>query len=136
MTHLTDMIVRGTPVRFPDLEFVYQEAGLGWVPYMMRRLDNEYSEKREDAPMLEQMPSEYIRDQFYFTSQPVEGSKDSQYITSIVDLMGVNNLMFSSDYPHLDFDHSGELLRALRGSFTGEELNNVYGQTALDVYRF
>jgi predicted TIM-barrel fold metal-dependent hydrolase len=136
MTHLTDMITRGVPVRFPDLNFVFQEAGLGWVPYIMRRLDNEYSEKRQDAPMLEKMPSEYINDQFYFTSQPVEGAKDSDYITSIVRLLGPENLMFSSDYPHLDFDHSNYLFNALRSSFDRTDVENVYGQNGVDVYAF
>ena len=134
MMHVTDVITRGVPVRFPDLEFVFQEAGLGWVPYLMRRLDNEYTEKREDAPMLEQLPSEYIREQFYFTSQPAEGLKDTQYITSMVELLGPGNLMFSSDYPHLDFDHSGELLRALSGTFSDEEVAAIYGGTAMEVF--
>jgi len=134
MMHITDMITRGVPVQFPDLEFVFQEAGIGYIPYLMRRLDNEYSEKREDAPMLEQMPSEYIHDQFYFTSQPAEGIKESQYITNQVELLGPDNLMFSSDYPHLDFDHSEELLRALKGSFSDEEIANIYGGTAVEVF--
>lgn len=134
MMHVTDMITRGVPVRFPDIDFVFQEAGIGWIPYMMRRLDNEYSEKREDAPMLEKMPSEYIRDQFYFTSQPAEGLKDSRYITSMVQLLGSDNLMFSSDYPHLDFDSPSELLRALKGTLTDEELTNVYGGNAMEVF--
>ena len=134
MMHMTDLITRGVPVRFPDLDFVFQEAGLGWIPYMMRRLDKEYSEKREDVPMLEKMPSEYIRDKFYFTSQPVEGIKDSQYITNIVQLMGPENLMFSSDYPHHDFDHSDELFHALRSTLSETELAAIYGETALRVF--
>lgn len=136
MTHITDMITRGVPVRFPDLEFVFQEAGLGWIPYIKKRLDNEYSEKREDAPMLEKMPSEYMDDQFYFTSQPVEGAKDPDYITNIVRLLGQQNLMFSSDYPHPDFDYSDALFRALRGAFDDEQVAEVYGQTAAEVFSF
>lgn len=136
MTHMTDMITRGIPVRFPDLDIVFQEAGLGWVPYMTRRLDNEYSEKRHDAPMLEKMPSEYIDDQCYFTSQPVEGAKESDYISSIVRLLGPDNLMFSSDYPHLDFDNSDYLFNALKSSFEREDVQNVYGQTGMEIYDF
>lgn len=134
MMHLTDMITRGIPVRFPDLAFVFQEAGLGWVPYMMKRLDNEFAEKRADAPMLEQMPSEYIRDRCYFTSQPVEGADDPDYLASIVRLLGPGNLMFSSDYPHLDFDHPDYLLRGLRSSLSDEQLDGIYGGTAASVF--
>lgn len=48
MMHLTTLITQGVPVRYPNLKFVMQEAGLGWIPYMKKRLDNEYSEKKED----------------------------------------------------------------------------------------
>ena len=136
MVNITDMITQGIPEAY-DIEFVVQEAGLGWVPYFTRRFDHEYSAKREDAPMLTKPPSEYIRDQFYFTSQPVEGTDDPQYIASIVKLMnGPETLMFSSDYPHLDFDHSDELLSMLRGKFSTAEIERIYGKTALEVFDF
>lgn len=134
MCTMADLITRGVPVRFPDLNFVMQEAGLGYIPYFMRRFDHEYHSKKEDAPMLEKEPSEYIRDQFYFTSQPVEGTGDPKYVNSIVRLLGgEDNLMFSSDYPHLDFDYTDELMKLLT-DFDNDEINNVYGQTALDVF--
>jgi len=135
MSHLTDMLVRGVFVKY-DLEFVFQEAGIGWVPYITRRLDNEYREKREDAPMLERLPSEYIDEACYFTSQPLEGADDPEYIKSIVSLMGPDNLLFSSDYPHLDFDHSDALFRAIRGSFDEDAVVDVYGETAQRVFGF
>lgn len=136
MVNLSDMITQGVPEQF-DVEFVIQEAGLGWIPYFERRFDHEYSAKREDAPMLTGPPSEYIRDQFYFTSQPVEGADDPQYVASMVELMGGDEtLLFASDYPHLDFDHSDELLSLLGGKFTDEEIANIYGETALEVFDF
>jgi len=137
MVNLASMITQGVPVKYPDLEFVIQEAGIGWIPYFAKRFDAEYSGKREDAPMLEQSPSEYLDDQFYFTSQPLEGSDDPAYVEHMIRLFGGGeNLMFSSDYPHLDFDHSDELLGMLRGKFSDEEIANVYGETALSVYDF
>lgn len=137
MVNLSSLITKGVPERYSDLEFVVQEAGVGWIPYFMRRFDAEYSGKREDAPMLEQPPSEYIRDQFYFTSQPLEGADDPQYIEHTLRMFdGSENLMFSSDFPHLDFDHSDELLSMLRGKFSDEEISNIYGGTALSVYEF
>jgi len=136
MCNLADMITRGIPVRFPDLEFVVQEAGVGYIPYFMRRFDHEYHSKKEDAPMLEQEPSGYLRDNFYFTSQPLEGTSDPEYVDSMVRLMsGETNLMFSSDYPHLDFDYTDELMKLLP-SFDDDELNAIYGGTALEVFDF
>jgi len=136
MCNMADMITRGIPVRFPDLDFVVQEAGIGYIPYFMRRFDHEYHSKKEDAPMLEKEPSECIRENFNFTSQPVEGTGDAEYVDQMVRLMGgENNLMFSSDYPHLDFDYTDELMNLLP-SFDDEEIDNVYGQNALEVFDF
>lgn len=137
MMHLSTMLTQGVPVRFPDLDFVQQEAGLGWIPYFMHRFDAEYMGKRQDAPLLEKAPSEYIRDQFYFTSQPVEGASDPTYVRQTVRMFeGENCLMFSSDYPHNDFDSSDELFNLLRGEFSTDELANIYGQTATEVFDF
>lgn len=137
MFHLSSMLTNGIPVRYPDLDFVFQEAGVGWIPYFMHRYDQEYSEKRQDGPLLEKTPSDYIRDQFYFTSQPFEGANNPQYITNIVRMFGgEDSLMFSTDYPHPDFDNSDQILKSLRSEFSLDELNNIYGQTALDVFGF
>jgi predicted TIM-barrel fold metal-dependent hydrolase len=136
MVNLADIITQGVPERY-DIEFVIQEAGIGWIPYFMQRFDHEYSAKREDAPILTKPPSEYLRDQFYFTSQPVEGTDNPQYVASMVELMGgADTLLFSSDYPHLDFDHSDELLSLLRSKFSNEDIERIYGRTAMEVFAF
>jgi predicted TIM-barrel fold metal-dependent hydrolase len=136
-TNLADMLTQGVPERFPDLEFVVQESGIGWYPYFMRRFDHDYMGAKWDAPMLEKLPSEYLKDQFYLTSQPVEGADDPQYLNQVIRLFqGEDKLMFSSDYPHFDFDNTDELLKMLRSEFTSEEIQNIYGETAEEVYAF
>lgn len=136
MINLSDMITRGIPVRYPDLKTVVHEAGVGWIPYFLERFDHEYHNHAEDAPMLEKAPSEYILDQCYFTSQPLEGIKNPQYINNIVDLFdGGENLLFSTDYPHFDFDNADVVKKSL-STFDQQQIENIYGQTALDVYDF
>lgn len=137
MVHMSTMITTGVPARYPDLDFIFQESGLGWIPYMMRRLDHEYKTEREDAPLLEKMPSEYIKDQFKFTTQPIEGDEDPQYVSQIARLFEAENtLMFASDFPHYDFDNSDQLLKLTRGEFSADEIRNMYSNTALDTYAF
>lgn len=115
MIHMADIIYQGIPERYPDVDIVMQEAGLGWIPFMMRRLDSEYLNHREDAPMLEKMPSEYVDDQFYFSTQPIEGDGDLEYVWSMMELIGSDNIMFSSDYPHFDFDHTDDFVSTVQG---------------------
>lgn len=137
MMHISTMLTQGVPEKFPTLKIVQQEAGLGWIPYFMHRFDAEYMGKRHDAPLLKKPPSEYFRDQFYFTSQPIEGSDDPTYVRNTVRAFGgETSLMFSSDYPHNDFDNSDELFKILRAEFSTEELGNIYGGTAEEVFAF
>ncbi len=137
MVNIADMLTQGVPEKFPDLDFVIQESGVGWIPYFTHRMDHDYRAAKWDAPMLTKKPSEYIDDQFYFTSQPVEGTDDPEYITNTARLFDAQkNLMFASDYPHFDFDNSDELIKALRSEFSSDELDNIYGKTAEQVYNF
>jgi hypothetical protein len=136
MANITDMVTRGVPERFPDLEFVMQEAGVGYIPFLMKRLDYEYYGQRQDAPLLEKPPSEYLSDQFYYTSQPVEGTEDPNYVQSMVELLGPESFMFASDYPHHDFDNTEDIFSVLRGAFDADELGAMFGGTAMEVYDF
>lgn len=135
MFHLATLLTNGIPEKFPDLEFVMMESGLGWIPYFLRRFDHLYNISKYDAPHLEKTPSDYVHDRFYFTSQPIEGVTDREYISSILELIHAeSNLMFASDYPHNDFDFTDELLKGLRSTYDTEDIRNIYRQTAETVY--
>jgi len=133
MLQFTSLLVNGVPERFPDLDFVVMESGLGWIPFMMRRLDYYYSSRREDVATLTKPPSEYVDDSFYFTTQPIEGTDDPAYVQQVIEWIGAENVMFSSDYPHSDFDYSDALYNSLREGFDAEAIEDVYGATAMEV---
>lgn len=111
MVALTSFLVEGTPEKFPDLNFVMLEAGLAWVPYMMGRLNREYGERRSEAPLLKKSPEEYIRDQFYFGTQPIGELNDPADLIDILEVVGTDSIVFASDYPHHDFDDLGYMDR-------------------------
>lgn len=135
IVNLVSMVTHGVPERF-DVDFVCQEAGIGWIPFLMRRFDHEYYQQRQDAPLLQKKPSEYLRENFYYTSQPIEGTEeDPEYVCQMARLMGAEeNLMFASDYPHHDFDHSDSILRVFAREFDTEEIENIFGNTASEVF--
>ncbi|WP_251329832.1 amidohydrolase family protein [Haloplanus pelagicus] len=135
MFHLSTMLTKGIPVKYPDLEFVIMEAGLGWIPFFIRRYEQHYLMLREDAPMLEKSPQEYIDDQFYFTSQPIEGAAEPEYIARVARLFnGSDNLLFASDWPHMDFDTTKQLYQSLGTEFDDDEVAAIYGGTARSVF--
>jgi hypothetical protein len=135
MWHLISMICNGVPERFPDLEFVLQEPGFEWVPWMMWRLDDHYLQNSEDLPGLTKLPSEYIRDQFHVTTQPLGHTDSGKHLAWMMEMAGgADTLLFSTDHPHPDFDPPEELFAPVRARLEEDELRGVMGETAADVF--
>jgi predicted TIM-barrel fold metal-dependent hydrolase len=104
LVHLTNWVINGLGERFPKLKVLWIESGLAWLPFIMQRLDNEYMMRTADAPALKKLPSDYIRD-MYFTNQPMEKTGDMALLGTTFRLINAETqLLYSSDYPHWDFD--------------------------------
>jgi uncharacterized protein len=104
MVHLTNTVINGLPERFPNLKWIWMESGLAWVPFMMQRLDNEYMMRTSEAPLLKMKPSEYMRRNFYYTSQPIEDGDLEALEQTMRMINAETQLLFASDYPHWDFN--------------------------------
>jgi predicted TIM-barrel fold metal-dependent hydrolase len=103
MIHLANWIINGLPERFPKLKVLWLESGLAWVPFMMQRFDNEYMMRTSEAPALKKLPSDYMRD-MYFASQPMEITDHGLLKETMRVINAETQLLYSSDYPHWDFD--------------------------------
>src|SRR5580765_6719412 len=103
MVHLANWITNGLPERFPKLKVLWVESGLAWVPGMKERVDNEYMMRSSEAPALKRKPSEYMRD-MYFSSQPMEMTDMAALEQTFRMIKAETQLLYSSDYPHWDFD--------------------------------
>ncbi len=83
---------------------IWIESGLAWLPFMIQRLDNEYMMRSSECPGLKKLPGEYITDMFY-TSQPMEIPRDMSLLEATFKcIKAESQLLYSSDYPHWDFD--------------------------------
>jgi predicted TIM-barrel fold metal-dependent hydrolase len=103
LVHLTNWVINGLPERFPKLKLLWIESGLAWLPFIMQRLDAEYLMRSSEAPLLRKLPSEYIAD-MYFSSQPLERSNMKLTAATFEAIRAETQLLFSSDWPHWDFD--------------------------------
>jgi predicted TIM-barrel fold metal-dependent hydrolase len=94
-------IIGGVFERFPKLNIAYLESGIGWVPYMMDRLDEEVEKRGADeAPYLKQHPSEYVTGgRIFFGVECGEKTIPDSLRWSLE-----HTLLYSSDYPHWDGD--------------------------------
>jgi predicted TIM-barrel fold metal-dependent hydrolase len=132
---LTSVIIEGLPERFPNLKFVFEEAGVMWAPAILSRLDTEYLRRREDAPLLKRLPSQYLGDQIFIGSQPVETPSHLGHLKAAFEMLDAKNtLMFASDWPHYDYDEPSAIADL---PFLDEEARRkIMGETALKVFRF
>jgi predicted TIM-barrel fold metal-dependent hydrolase len=124
---LTSLAMEGTRDKFPDLDLIFMESGVTYVPAMMTRLDEEYLKRPEEAPMLEKPPSEYIQE-IYFGTQPIEKSADPEYLEKCIRMIGTDQLMYASDYPHWDYDRPTTVTELL--SLIDDEKAAILGETA------
>jgi uncharacterized protein len=132
MLHLTNWIVNGLPERFPKLKVLWVESGLAWITFMMQRLDHEYLMRQSDAPMLKKLPSDYMREMFY-TSQPMESTNMDLLECTFKAMNAETQLMYSSDWPHWDWDTPAKMLRL---PFLSEHARrNILGETARGFFK-
>lgn len=103
LIHMTNWVINGLPERFPDLDVLWLESGLAWLPYLMQRLDSEYMMRSSEAPLLKRKPSEYIKE-MYFSSQPLESQHPKLLEGTFEAINAETQLLWCSDWPHWDFD--------------------------------
>jgi len=103
LVHMTNWVLNGLPERFPKLKTIWLESGLAWIPFLMQRLDHEYMMRTSEAPLLRKVPSEYMRE-MYYTSQPMETDHPKAMELTFEMIHAETQLLYSSDWPHWDFD--------------------------------
>ena len=69
---LASLVFEGVLERFPKLKVVMIEGGFAWVPALCWRMDKHWERMRAETPHLKRPPSEYVREHFWFTTQPIE----------------------------------------------------------------
>jgi predicted TIM-barrel fold metal-dependent hydrolase len=101
---LASMILEGVFEQFPSLRVVLVEGGFGWVPSLGWRLDRNWARMRSEVPHVKRPPSEYMRENFWYTTQPMEEPERPEHLLDTIRWIGADRLLFSTDYPHWDFD--------------------------------
>jgi predicted TIM-barrel fold metal-dependent hydrolase len=96
---LIDFLYSGVLVRFPDLKLLYAEAQIGWIPYVLERVDDVWDVHRgwsKSQSRVTEPPSQY-----YYRQIVSCFFKDSVGVDNL-DRVGRENIAFETDYPHQD----------------------------------
>ena len=126
------LIYGGVAERFPKLRVAFLECGVGWIPYWMERMDEEWEKRgRVEAPLCQKKPSEYVkRGNWFFAMEPEE-----ETLPYVIERIGDDKILFASDYPHWDgiFPHVVSTIRG-RKDISDDVKARVLGENAKRFY--
>ena len=131
MLACAQLISEGVMERHPGLRFVFLEAGGGWAPYWLWRLDEQVDGFGGFCPDMKLTPGEYFARQCWISFEIDEPS-----LPVLLPVLGEERAVWGSDYPHHDSTFPGAV-QALRDTIAPLSENaqrKVLGNNALDCY--
>ena len=128
--YLPSIIFSGALERHPGFKFVLGECGASWIPYVLGRMDEEYVDFFEYLNF-SLKPSEYWQRQGYTTFQ------HETTVADVVHLVGEDNIVWGSDYPHPDgiWPDSLKLMEEDLGSLDEGVRRKITCENAGKLYR-
>jgi predicted TIM-barrel fold metal-dependent hydrolase len=133
-----DWLFSKVAIRYPNLKIVLSEAGIGWVPLLLDRLDhiNRFLDGQPNTKDVwkdvELSPSEALQRNFFFTTFEDPTS------FRVIDRIGEDNVMVEVDYPHPDssWPNTQELLADQFRPLDEDVITKVSHTNAARIYRY
>ena len=128
---LVQFVLGGVFDRFPDLRLVMAETQVGWLPNFCDGIDRRFQRHQDWAGYtIKELPSAYIRRHFYFSFL------DDGYGVAHRDEVGVDRMMWSTDFPHSagDWPNSREVIDEIFAGVPADELELMLGGNCVRYY--
>ncbi len=123
----------GWPAKYPELKIAMSEGGIGWVAGLIDRLDNimRRSGYGNGWPDPKISPSECLRRNFWFCMIDDPSTIGTRHT------IGVENILFESDYPHGDgtWPDTQKVIHAILGDLPRDEIHKITHENAARLYR-
>ena len=132
-TLFAEFIFGGIFERFPELTIVGGEVGAGWVPFLKQELDDRYRRNRYWCEVnLSMLPSEYLN------RNCKVGVVRDQFGIQNCDAVGVESMMWCSDFPHhiTDWPNSRYLINSMSQGIDAGKKRKIFCETAGKLYGF
>lgn len=116
--------------RHPNLRAAFLEGNCSWIPFLLWRLD-EHVERIGDvhAPELTMAPSEYFKRQCFASVEP-----DEEPVKYVIDYIGNERLVFSTDFPHPDSRFPGSIEKFLELEITDQDKRKILWDNCAQYY--
>lgn len=131
---IASLIFGGVPEKYPELKFVFNEGGFGWVPNLMYTMDTHWKMLVREVPWVKRPPSQQLLDQMWFGTQPMmdpEDPKNHKNVVALAEMIGRDKILFTSDYPHWTFDAP----QAALAHFPKEFRDKILYKNAMELYK-
>jgi predicted TIM-barrel fold metal-dependent hydrolase len=132
MIDMAEIIQSGLHDRFPNLTMVAVETGSGWIPYILEQLDDRWWRNRSWLPVkLRHPPSEYYRRNWKSCFMI------DRYAVKNRHTLGVDNLLWSSDYPHhgCDWPETRRVVDDMFRDVLPDERHRICAGNAIELYK-
>jgi predicted TIM-barrel fold metal-dependent hydrolase len=105
-SQLLSFLAEGVLQQFPRLKIVLIESGFTWLPTLLWRTSKTWRGVRPEVPWIDRVPAQILRERVRLTLQPVDAPRgDPQALARTLAHIGSDELLlFSTDYPHWQFD--------------------------------
>src|SRR5262247_1064866 len=105
-SQLLSLVAEGVFQKFSKLRVVLIESGFTWLPTWLWRTNKTWRGVRAEVPWIDRSPAEIVREHVRFTLQPSDAPRaEPQMLLRTLKHMGSDRLLlFSTDYPHWQFD--------------------------------
>src|SRR5690348_3876490 len=102
---LSSLICEGVFTKFPDLKVVLLESGFTWLPAHLWRLTKFWRGLRMEVPWVDRAPTEVVKSNVRLTITPCDAPPTEAALAKLMEHLDSDELLlFSTDYPHWQFD--------------------------------
>jgi uncharacterized protein len=130
---LAIMIFGGALERHPGLKLVLAEAGVGWLPYYLSRMDMEWRALKDKVDYAPKDPPSDV-----FRRQVIATFEEEEFASQAIPLIGADHVMWASDYPHTDstFPESQRAIHETLGSLPPDDVRKITALNCARLYGF
>jgi predicted TIM-barrel fold metal-dependent hydrolase len=109
-SQLLSLVHEGVFGKFQELRIVLLESGVTWLPGLMWRAVKTWRGVRAEIPWVRESPAELIRRHVRLTVQPIDKPPEASDLERVIEQIGSDDmLLFSTDYPHWQFEGDAPL---------------------------
>jgi predicted TIM-barrel fold metal-dependent hydrolase len=118
--------------KYPTLQFVFSEGGLGWIPAQLERCDRMWERHRMWSGMDDLKPSELFKRNMY------GAFVDDRVGLELRDRLGVDRILWESDFPHVEsmWPNSQQVMARLTRGMSDHEIDLVTNANARRLYNW